>query len=108
MVEKVKSCIRIMRYADYKPRINEVYLHILLTAVWITTVAPEAAFVERAQVIRSPRKKRGGGSGEGPALGPILKSLHRGPQKKGGGSDPSIETWRSRASLISAIIIPFA
>ena len=36
--------------------------------------------------LRSTSKKRGGGPRGGPALGPMLKSLHRGP--KGGGPDP--------------------
>ena len=39
------------------------------------------------QRTRSPRKKRGGG----PALGPMLKSLHRGP--KGGSRTPPPPPW---------------
>ena len=37
------------------------------------------------QRIRSPRKRRRGG---GPVLGPMLKSIHRGPKGGGGGSKP--------------------
>ena len=31
--------------------------------------------------LKSTSKKRGGGPGGGPILGPMLKSLHRGPNK---------------------------
>ena len=47
-------------------------------------------FLKRGGVhLRSTSKKKGGGGPRGgPTLGPMLKSLHRGPRGGGGGPDP--------------------